>query len=245
MAPKWIAARLLGRPARAPRRERENKERAAAPQEAFRAAAAAVSALLLVLDVLDHLGHVVLVLAELGGVLDHLLLFLLLALGGGLPLLFLGLDRLGVLGRRLLGLGLGIDLVGGERRHLLLGDRRRAGAAGLEEGLGIEPGLALRALDLADRLAEIVVARPARRADALRSPLGLGHGPRLPSMTRADEARRGAGLATGRRACQKQKREARSTREAAREVAAFPRCGRDGHANGGSAGVTGGVQGLT
>ncbi len=57
--------------------------------------------LLLVLDVLDDLGHVVLVLAELGGVLDELLLFLLgLAFDG----CFLALGGFG-----LLGLGLGLD----------------------------------------------------------------------------------------------------------------------------------------
>src|SRR5690242_2321593 len=58
--------------------------------------------LFLVLDVLDDLGHVVLVFAELGGVLDHLFLFFLLALGRGIALrrdfiafLGLGLDLLG------------------------------------------------------------------------------------------------------------------------------------------------------
>src|SRR5437764_9611895 len=52
------------------------------------------SALLLVLDVLDDLGHVVLVLAELRGILDELLFFLLgLALGRG----FLALDCFGLL----------------------------------------------------------------------------------------------------------------------------------------------------
>src|SRR5262249_56955341 len=73
------------------------------------------SALLLVLDVLDHLGHVVLVLAELGGVLDQLLLLLLaLAFGGGLAL-FGGLG--------LLALDLDFGLFGHDRRDLLLGHR--------------------------------------------------------------------------------------------------------------------------
>src|SRR5450755_36888 len=46
------------------------------------ARSAAVLALLLVLDVFDDLGHVVLVLAELRGVLDQLLFLLFVAVGG-------------------------------------------------------------------------------------------------------------------------------------------------------------------
>src|SRR5260370_20027250 len=71
---------------------------------------------LLLLDIVDDLGHVVLVLAELGGVFDQLLLFLfgLLEWHRSL-LLFLVLG-----GLDFLGLQIGIDLLGGDRRQLLL-----------------------------------------------------------------------------------------------------------------------------
>src|SRR5712671_8205276 len=59
----------------------------------------------LLLDIVDDFGHVVLVLAELGGVLDQLLLFLVLLERHALFFLFL--SRLD-----LLGFAIGVDLLG-------------------------------------------------------------------------------------------------------------------------------------
>jgi hypothetical protein len=121
------------------------------------------SALLVLVEVLDDFLDVLLVLAELGSILEDLLLLV-------------GFDD--ILGLRRLGLGLlglGLDLLGGDRLDLLLRHGARPGAARLEEGLGIERRAAFRAGDLAERLAEIVVARAAARADPLHTPFGLRH----------------------------------------------------------------------
>src|SRR5207248_2043097 len=115
------------------------------------------------------LGHVVLVLTELGGVLDQFLVLLLLALfqRDGLPLLVL--DRLDLL----LGFDIGIDRLAADRFQRLLDRRRRPGPARPQESLRIERRAAFRA---DNRLAQqIVVARAAAWADALGAPFGFGH----------------------------------------------------------------------
>src|SRR5216683_2004367 len=152
------------------RAERENRVRRRPRQAANRTRpksnpaqidpgrASAGRSALLVLDVLDDFRHVVLVLAELGGVFDELLLLFLLLGGSHRLALF---DDLGLLDR------LDLDLFCDDRLDLLLRHRGNAGAAGLQEGFGIILRAAFRADDLAERLHQIVVARPAARADTL------------------------------------------------------------------------------
>src|SRR5215831_7912209 len=89
-----------------------------------RGRAALGSALLALVDLLDDLGHVVLVLAELGGVLQDLFLLLAHLLLGQLDIGHLGLDG----------------------RRFLWGGRRPAAAWRLA-GLGLIDCLALRADD--------------------------------------------------------------------------------------------------
>ena len=67
-----------------------------------------------------------------------------------------------------------LDVIRGDRLDLLLRDGGDAGAARLEERLGIELRTAFRADDVAEPLAEIVIARAATRADALGAPFRFG-----------------------------------------------------------------------
>src|SRR5204863_4678690 len=71
-------------------------------------------------------------------------------------------------------LEIGIDILGADRRQLLLHGRNRTRPPRLEERLGIERRSAFRA---DDRVAhQIIIARTAARADALGAPFGFGHG---------------------------------------------------------------------
>src|SRR5579863_9594088 len=116
----------------------------------------------LLLDIVDDLGHVVLVLAEFGGVLDQflVLLFLLGLLERYGFLFLLTLDHLDILG-----VEIGIEFAGGDRRQRLLDRRRRPRAPRLQKRLGVERRRAFRADHRV--VQQIVIAGAAARADAL------------------------------------------------------------------------------
>src|ERR1700746_1904030 len=122
----------------------------------------------LLLDVLDDLGHVVLVLAQLGGILEELLVLLFGFFQRHGLLLFLLLG-----GVRFFGFEFGVELVGANRLQLLFNRRRRAGAARFQERLRVKRSAAFRA---EDRLAhQIVVTGTATRTNPLGAPFGFGH----------------------------------------------------------------------
>src|SRR6516162_11824341 len=102
------------------------------------AAAPPTASVLLLLDILDDLGHVVLILTELGGILEQFLVFLFGFFERN-RFLFL-LDDVG-----LLCLDLGIELLGFDRLDLLLDRRDRAGATRFEKCLRFIGRAAFRA----------------------------------------------------------------------------------------------------
>src|SRR5580700_1784319 len=149
---------------------------------------------LLLFDIVNDLGHVVLVLAELGSVLDQFfLLFLGLFERNALFLLFLGCFGL-------LDLDIGIDVLGSHRLQLSLDRCRRARPTGLDECLGIERRAAFRADHRIPH--HIVIARAAARADALAAPFGFRHCGSLWKSSLFKDGRRA--IATAIAACQKQ-----------------------------------------
>src|SRR5690242_21242512 len=108
------------------------------------------------LDVFDDLGHVVLVLAELGGVFEQLLVLLFGFFYRHRLLFLLG-------GIRLLGFDLGIELVGADRLQLFFDRRGGAGAARPQKRLRIK---GRGAFWTDHRLAQqIVVTRSATRTN--------------------------------------------------------------------------------
>src|SRR3954463_13165622 len=143
-----------------PAREGVNEPRGAAPRKSKKLPRLAF----LVVDIVDDLGHVVLVLAELGRILDELLVLFLLALA---RLGLLALGRLGLLGLGNLGL---LDL--GRLDFLLLGHGRPR-AARLQDGFRIVDGAAFRAGD--GVAVQIIERRATAVTDALCTPFGLHH----------------------------------------------------------------------
>src|SRR4051812_24434341 len=173
---------------------------------------------LLVLDIVDDFGHVVLVLAKLGGVLDQLLVLLLGLLKRHILFLLLGcLD--------IIGFEIGIDVVGADRLEFFLDRRGRPRPACLQKGLGIEWRAAFRAdHGLAH---QVVIARTAARADALRAPFGFGQRAAPWNISRmsvlhqgsgAGSSQTGRGIATASRDCQKRN----TTSQGRRSTAAVP-----------------------
>src|SRR5271166_613900 len=113
---------------------------------------------LLLLDVLDHLSHVVLILAELGSVLEQFLV-LLFGVFKRNRFFFLLHDV------RVLVLELGIELLGGDRVDLLLNRRDRTRAAGFQKRLRIIGRATLRANN--GFAQQIVVTGSAARTNSL------------------------------------------------------------------------------
>src|SRR6516164_3054851 len=154
MAPTQKRASKLERP------DGGSKRKIAVPE------LAAPASVFLLLDVLDHLGHIVLILAELGGILKELLV-----------LLFGFLDRnrfvflLHDVG--LLGLELGVEFPRSNRIELLLSRRDRTGATRFQKRFRVIRRATFRAdHGLAQ---QIVVTGSAARTNSLGAPFGFGH----------------------------------------------------------------------
>src|SRR6516165_12211242 len=130
------------------------------------AAAPPTASVLLLLDILDDLGHVVLILAELGGILEQFLVFLFGFFERN-RFLFL-LDNVG-----LLGLQLGIELLGFNWLELLLDRRDRTSPTRFQKRFRVIGRAAFRA----DHgfAQQIVVAGAAARTNSLGAPFGFGH----------------------------------------------------------------------
>src|SRR6516225_8355740 len=156
MAPKLTHSAKLERP------DGGGKRKIAVPLAALEPSAPSV---ILLLDVLDHFGHIVLILAELGGILKE---FLVLLLGFFERNRFFLLHDVG-----LLGLELGIELLGSDGLDLLLDRRDGTGATRFQKCLRVIGRATFRA---DHRLAQqIVVTSPAARTNSLGAPFGFGH----------------------------------------------------------------------
>jgi len=124
------------------------------------------ASVLLLFDVLDHLGHIVLILAELGGILKEFLV-LLFGFFERNRLLFL-LHDVG-----LLGLEFGIELLCSDGLELFLNRRDGTGTTRFQKRLRVIG----RATFRADHgfAQQIVVAGSAARTNSLGAPFGFGH----------------------------------------------------------------------
>src|SRR5215472_3832796 len=183
MAPQLTRSARLERPHRGGKRK-NCRPPAAAP-------APPTASVLLVLDIFDHLGHVVLILAELGGILKQFLVFFLGFFERN-RFLFL-LDDVG-----LLGLEFGIELLASDRLELLLDRRNRARTARFQKRLGVIRRAAFRA----DHgfAQQIVVTGATARTNSLGAPFGFGHH----SLHRGFAKSTRRAIATEAPSCQKQ-----------------------------------------
>src|SRR6516164_1391178 len=153
MAPKQKRASRLERP------DGGSKRKIAVPE-------LPAASVLLLLDILDHLGHIVLILAELGGILKEFLV-LLFGFFERNRLLFLIHDV------GLLGLELGIELLCSNGLKLLLNRRDGTGTTRFQKRLRVIG----RATFRADHgfAQQIVVPDSAARTNSLGAPFGFGH----------------------------------------------------------------------
>src|SRR5215469_11826400 len=125
--------------------------------------------MLLLFDVLDDLGHVVLVFAEIGSVLEKLLVLLLGFFERDGLLFFFLIRDIG-----LLGLEIGVEfLLNLDRLDLSLDRRCRPRAARLQKRLRVIGSAAFRANHWIAE--QVVISRAAARANPLGAPFGFSH----------------------------------------------------------------------